>query len=491
MAGRERFEDFFEGEWREAFDGYEEAPPSTVWTNIDRDLAYGKMLAYKRSARVYKLLAAAVVLLAFSLALFRFDSFGLVRSSDQELLSLKSEGQPRVLPNENTTAAIRQTEITESQLTKSISAKTDNSADQIESNGQEIQETNASSLAAFSKTVGSVPKQRNLDPKDAGLAMTLPSDIKDRIDFEQLSSVESIKIDYSQTVASNHGNVEMWKTADYSYLNRGKKNRAKVESKEERRLWAGLDFGSGSFDPNYQTTNGNALNNSFSEQSLNFSSVSSDAVQSRSPSVDESMSAGNSLSLGLQLGVDLGDRWTLSSGVQYNQSDAVNRTNIVVQTTAVQEPIPASQEFRMVAPVNQAIQQQEVLEYDFRDVNLNNEFQFASVPLRAGYKLIDQKLSLELNAGVAANIYLGNRLTDPTEEFADVTIGPGSNSPYRELSFSGLAGVQVGYLLMNRLELTLQPNYQQSLNTLTKEDAGFSAVPSGFGLLTGLRYRFR
>ena len=97
---------------------------------------------------------------------------------------------------------------------------------------------------------------------------------------------------------------------------------------------------------------------------------------------------------------------------------------------------------------------------------------------------------MEVNAGVVTNIYLGNRLTTDNPDVAELTIGPGDASPYRDLSFSGLAGVQLGYRFMKKIDIIVEPNYRQSINTLTKSSSNFSTTPSGFGFMTGLRYNF-
>ena len=97
---------------------------------------------------------------------------------------------------------------------------------------------------------------------------------------------------------------------------------------------------------------------------------------------------------------------------------------------------------------------------------------------------------MEINAGVIANIYMGNRLSTEDPNIAELTIGPGDASPYRDLSFSGQAGLELGYRFMKRLDVILEPNYRQSINTLTKSNSNFITNPSGFALTTGLRYNF-
>jgi len=470
MSGPEKFDDEFGKEWREAFDDFNQIPPSTVWENIDRELTYQKMIYYKKSARLFQFFSAAVLLLVGFLSIYII----FLNSNSQLYQSNKKIEVSHPMP-------LNEIRI---QLENSVINFIDERVDFF------VGENSTNSSNNLSKTDSRQIAKKNLknsgnDPKGVFVPPVQTDTNIELIKWEVLRNLLSKPPNTNITIAANLDNHEVWRVADYSYLI----NKNKVNN-EKRVMWAGVDFASASFDPNYQSSSVTTINNSISPNSLQFSGARSDAIESQSPQIEESMSAGSSVSLGLNFGFHLSEKWSISSGLRYNLSQATNNTNVIVQSTKVREAIPASQEFKNINQVNSAVSSNSVVKYDFQDVELSNEFQFASLPISAGYLIYNKKFSVELNAGVAANFYLGNKLTDSTNKFVDVSIGPGGQSAYKEVSFSGLAGIELGYLFMGKFEVIVQPNYQQSLNSLTKESAEFQASPSGFGVSTGLRYRF-
>ncbi|MEQ8238203.1 MAG: hypothetical protein RIA69_03275 [Cyclobacteriaceae bacterium] len=472
MSGPEKFDDEFGKEWREAFDDFSQTPPPAVWENIDRELTYRKMIYYKKSARLFQYLSAAILLLVGFLSIY--------------IIFLNSNNQ--LLQNNRLIDISHPKPLTESIF------KLDTLGNYFfkKQGGFFVSDNSENSTSNSFKSKAQIDEKSKIDNGNSVSGLVVPPIYTKAnsalVKLELLEDLSPLPPNANITIAANFENHEIWRVADYSYLM--KKSKSKTNS-EKRVMWAGIDLGSGSFDPNYQSSAVTTINNSISPNSLQFSGARTDAIESQSPQIEESMSAGSTVSLGLNFGFHLSEKWSLSSGIRYNLSQATNNTNVVVQSTKVQEAIPASQEFKNINQVNNAVSSNSVVKYDFQDVELSNEFQFASLPISAGYLIYNKKFSVELNAGVAANFYLGNKLTDSSNEFADVSIGPGGQSAYKEVSFSGLAGIELGYLFLDRFEVIVQPNYQQSLNALTKESAEFEASPSGFGVSTGLRYRFK
>jgi hypothetical protein len=432
----------FEQEWREALDQASVTPPATVWNNVDRGLAYAEISVYKSKQLYYKWAVAAVVLIAVSLSAFQYLYF-------QDLLSdqtarvidvnapddLVSEKLNLIIPNRSNTKL-------------------------------NIGKSNAVNLQSKSE-----------EKNTAALTIGEVSNI-----FELLL-VDNLAIE-SSNIQANLNGPELRSIPVYT------SNLLMKKKDESERYWAGVDMGSASFNPNFQSDGNSLLSNSLSANSGAFSLADNEVIDTQSPSVLEGMTAGETVSLGVNFGIHLAKRWSLESGVQYARSGATTQTNVVIQSSRIQEVLPATSQAKALNQFSSVVASESVIEYDYRDVNLRNEFQFTSIPVTAGYKLIEGKLQVELNAGLITNFYMGNRLTSDDSKIAEVTIGPGDQSPYRGVSFSGLAGLQVGYRVMKRFDLLIQPNYRQGINDLTKDGTNFSTTPSGFGLLTGLRYNF-
>jgi hypothetical protein len=152
--------------------------------------------------------------------------------------------------------------------------------------------------------------------------------------------------------------------------------------------------------------------------------------------------------------------------------------------------VPLTSEAASVSSVGNVAQRQELVQFKEEQVTVNNTFQFASVPVKAGYFFLNQKFKLKLNAGLMANFYLGNVMNEDNNQFARFEFSPGDASPYREVSFSGLTSVSLGYQILEQVNFMLEPNYTQALHPFTKDQTNFQTNPAGFGIMAGIRYDF-
>lgn len=438
-------DDNFERQWRDAFEDASQEPPKIVWSEISSRLASEKLVLVQRQKMFYQVGIAATILITAFVGLSQF--FLADRSTNQqvaqrETIEIKGLAMPIYTP---------------------------------EFGGPTNYMTNSGEVLP----VGGDATE--------GMATEVSSE-EDDFNWSEIVKIELFDEELNSKAAALA--VEYPKVRDHLY-GRPRTYLAKSKSKNREKFWAGVDVGSGSFDPNFQGGDTN-LQSSLAVQSNAFASASlkDNSVRADSPPVREDMTSGTTVGLGVNFGFELGDRWYVQSGVQYSRASATNSTNVVVETRQSVNPIAASAQFNRVSQIQDLLNAEEVVSFEYKDVNLDNQFQFASIPLVAGYKIIDQRINLSINAGVASNIYLGNKITDPGNTVAEVTIGPGESSPYRQVNFMGITGVQVGYEIMNRFDVIVQPNYRHALNPLTKADADFTTNPSGFGLQTGMRYRF-
>lgn len=446
MTGRENTEDQFENQWRDAFDHFEQEAPNKVWSEIDRELTYIDLSTYKSKVVYYRWAAAVLLIIAASVVTLQYFS---LKGNIQYVSYIDEavEEGPWELPTSNVLIPL------------DIENKEPGTLDKIAS-------TIGKSLGLMGSTDAS------------GEAVVRDENYRTPMVTYEISGLKP-----QTEVKTSHKDKYLYYLPVYNF----KKQRQKLE---QSRYWAGLGVGSSSFNPNYQAGSDNTLSSNLGFSPSAFSEVRNEAANTTSPTVREDMAPGESVSMGLNFGMKLGKKWTIESGVMYARADAVTRTNVVVETTTYQEVIPATVQGKNIPAFESAVAKETIVEYDYRDVNMNNQFEFTSVPVKAGYLILDSKFRLELNAGFIANIYMGNKLTSNDQTIADLTIGPGNTSPYRDLSFSGLAGLEMGYQFMKDFDIIVEPNYRQSINSLTKNNSSFSTNPSGFGLMTGLRYNF-
>ena len=120
--------------------------------------------------------------------------------------------------------------------------------------------------------------------------------------------------------------------------------------------------------------------------------------------------------------------------------------------------------------------------------NVNNHVRSVSVPLQAGYLLVNKKVGFQLNAGVSTDFFLENTISPDGGGVASSTVGRGSESPYRSLNFSGLMGTELSYRMGTHYRLSLNPGIRYPFNSIYKSNTGVDANPVTFDI--GLRFRY-
>lgn len=415
MSGSENNRDSFSRAWQDRFSDVEMTPPESVWSGIDRSLANQEVIRYKKKATVYKWAAIVAILLMATISVpSLFDQTLPINPEKSDLQ--ESPDRPNVQDDN----------VPEEALSSVIILPDDER--QETSKKQEIK-LRSSSIDANSGSNSSITKVMDENTTYPLMAYLQPSEPK----FEP--------IDPSAILASVEGPRPIYIFKKYN-PNKG------YERKEEGKFWAGVGVGSGSFDPNYQINNSNPIANAMIT-SRQGAFVNTSSGRTSVPEIEESMNTGMNYQVGLNLGMRVVDRWTIEGGVQYAVAQTTTNTNISLENRFFTQSVALTSESASIEAVASVADQQEIIEYREEDISLDNTFQFASFPLKAGFIVFDNKMSLRINAGMIANLYLGNSLTDKTQAVASLDIAPGNNSPYRDLSFSGITGVSVGYEVMN------------------------------------------
>jgi hypothetical protein len=247
----------------------------------------------------------------------------------------------------------------------------------------------------------------------------------------------------------------------------------KAERDHSEKLWTSVGFSAGSFNPNNPSVTPQASN-----QFLQFSNAQNTATK-------QSKASGLAYSVGVSMGAKLSERWILQGGVNYmtQSSDYTANSVVVVDNNFA---APQAESLNMFTPRLTSSADTKVAQTF--PYNVNNNMRFVSVPLQAGYLLINRKIGLQLNAGVSTDFFLENTITPDGGGVASSTVGRGSESPYRSLNFSGLMGTELSYRLGNRYRLSLNPGIRYPFNSIYKENTGVDANPVTFDV--GLRFRY-
>ncbi len=261
--------------------------------------------------------------------------------------------------------------------------------------------------------------------------------------------------------------IETYYVAQYRGSSIGKTKPAKT-------YWAGLEAGTGNFSPEYN--GGDRVNTSANFETIANVLGQSDFVNPSSSTTQNEMESGVMRAFGVDFGVKMGNKWTLESGIQYASLNNISSVSVnITDVITVNNPLLGSADIE-----NTSARQTEIESNLDHTVYLENTMRFTSLPLKAGYYLMDQEISLRLNAGVTANYFLGSRLKDPSGQVENAN----SSNLYNEWSFDGLTGLELGYTISDNFNLTLEPSYLHSITPISSS----LTDRSGFFVQTGLRY---
>ncbi len=233
-------------------------------------------------------------------------------------------------------------------------------------------------------------------------------------------------------------------------------------------LWAGLNITPGYFDLNYQSP--------VAVQGLQSPNFTPGTLQPK-----EENRTGLSMSFGFEIGMRLSERWRLSSGVQYLNNNIQSSTNAILdQRTPVFSSVIESLDLS-----------DSRANITFVPTELDNTFQFLSIPVLAGFLVLDKRVKVLVNAGIASDIFLKNKITAVDRSLESITIHPGSNAPFKSVYFNGLVGAEASYEFLPRYLITLEPRYKLAISDFTRPETSYSSFPSSFGIGVGVKYIFK
>jgi hypothetical protein len=249
----------------------------------------------------------------------------------------------------------------------------------------------------------------------------------------------------------------------------------KVKKSESEGLWTSVGFAAGAFAANNPNVTP-APSNSF--QNLMANTVQTAAKQSKA--------SGTSYSLGVSLGTKISERWVVQGGINYLTQSSDYTANSVVVIDNNYSSLKAESLNAFTGQIADASAQPKVVQtYPY---NVNNNVRFVSVPVQAGYLLLDRKFGVQLNAGVSTDLFLQNTITPDGGGVSKTTQGRGEDSPYRSLNFSGLMGTELSYRLGSRYRVSLNPGLRYPFKSVYKDNMGIDATPLTFDV--GLRFRY-
>ena len=467
----------FDRLWENAFSEAEMAPSDHVWDRIDASLSKEETGKYRKRVFIYKLLTAASIAFAFGIGGLSLNYY--FQNDNLAPLTLNNT-TPSVLPPEE------QADITansESPRPNSNEIKKDD----VFENPIQTSKNSGQSGDMVSTSLATLVQESQAGDN---AQTTIKTGI---IAARQINSVRALN---PLGIESSDSDMDILAMApEHIYMipimprGSSKKNR----ETDDMNFIAGLDFSTGLFDPNFGQTSSAVFSNSngftamanagkFNDQLASFNTVNKDFLAVRESGKKTSPEV--SFSYGANVGFKVSRRILLQTGIAYRKSNSTTSSNAYIEEVSSGKRIP------VIASYNYNLMGLSVVN-SMNETSLTNQFEFASVPLRAGYLILDRKLNLTVLAGVSSEFFLGNKITGGGNFLESISETKGESSPYKDVYFNGSIGTMLGYSIFGNYNITIEPGYRFAINSFTKDNFYLNSYPSSFMLAFGVTYNFK
>lgn len=261
-----------------------------------------------------------------------------------------------------------------------------------------------------------------------------------------------------------------------------KEKESKKKDKGTERLWTSVGFAAGS----YSMVTSSAANNAAAASASFDNMLASTSNNALTDDVihKQASAPGVAYSVGLNLGTRLATRWVLQGGVNYLTQSSNYTTNAAVVGPEGNSTVASINELDKISTSGR----KDTRVVNTAEYNVNSSLQYFSVPLQAGYLLVNRTFGLQFNAGVSTDLFIRNTLTPDGGSFQKTTQTRADDSPYRPINFSGLVGTEFSYRFGRHYRVALNPGFRYPFSSIYKSDIAVSAAPLTFDV--GLKFRY-
>ena len=502
----------YEEQWQQAFEKAEMPPSPDIWKNIDQQLTAQEGGKYKRGFFFYRAVAAVLLLCIAGLGWFVIEQ----QSETANIAQQKDRATTETSTSESGNAAGKtehESALAQREPSPAQSAEKEQLPEETLSEGLDQENSSVAGDHAAGRPLATIDEPRSSDT-ESGNAAQVYSAARDATNQSTSKTLifpnEEVSRDGAELHPSNHrvGRLAVlspdalalappaWADSikQLYYVPQYRDEESPNRDTRDMKFFAGISMAPSYFDPNFQSPgrgNMEMMVNAPNEYSLDAKSLqdfqqSSIANNVQSTVIQEGLENQSTLSLsyGFDVGLALGEHWSLESGLDYQNFQTNTQTNytVVDLQTGDRYPLVASNALQSRATYANTTPMSAPEE-------VASNFQFVSVPLRVGYNVQFSKVTLSVSPGVAANFFLGNEIS--SDRYSSATIDSDGSSPFNSRYLSGLISGGVFYQLLESYSISLTPSYQFALSELAKSSADFSSLPQSFGLKMGFRYNFQ
>ncbi len=254
-----------------------------------------------------------------------------------------------------------------------------------------------------------------------------------------------------------------------------------------------FNVGSGSFNPNANISAGSpqpgfAALNAPGSAGRTSNDAASQEFSAERQIVDDLSNApirsNISMTFGLHFGVHLNDRLKIRTGLQYGNYRSSTESSAVIRD------INSDQIF----PYHGASNATELADGKIVNItseyNVYNDFQILSVPLLVSYKFLDRKFGIGLMAGATADIMLRNTIRGGDDQISEISFENNESQSYKNLFYSGVAGVEFSYNFSKNYSLSITPTYKKAFMNITNDNASFNSAPDFLSVDMSIQFTF-
>jgi len=263
-------------------------------------------------------------------------------------------------------------------------------------------------------------------------------------------------------------------------ISQQKDSEEKEKTRDAENLWTSIGFATGSFSSvNSKAPSEGSYAALGAANALSYgNNVQAGSANTYASVADkETKASGVTYSMGVNIGTKLSERWVFQGGLNYlSQSSEYTQDNLLPNDdfTAF-KPLTINDIDKMSGPPSMA-QQDATHSAGARNAivntpphNVNNNVRYLSIPLQAGYLVVNNDFGVQLNAGVSTDLFLGE------------------DSAFRPVNLSGLMGTEVSYKFGSHYRIALNPGLRYPFSSIYKSD-DYKATRLTFDV--GLRFRY-
>lgn len=209
----------------------------------------------------------------------------------------------------------------------------------------------------------------------------------------------------------------------------------------------------------------------------------------------ESTSGENSYAYGVQIAYKLNNRWSVQSGIHFQEISYANN-QIAVNVSSSRNPFATEfrngDAFSFDLNTNSTINEASLLTNSFvanavqlDTGNLLQNYGYVEIPLEVKYNLLNNnKLESNLVSGFSTLFLNKNEVILNTQTFSRNLEAANLN----DINFSGNIGLDFNYFVNQKISINFNPMLKLQFNTFSNNANGFA--PFNLGLYTGVEYKF-